>query len=90
MKKSYSMEEHNSNMTIFYYKRTGKIYSWGTGIHDFENFGEHAEEYETILDRLVVPKDMFILDNMKMFVVDTEEKALIYNQEILSKYTLYR
>ena len=90
MKKTYTMAEHNANMTIFYYKRTGVIYSWGTGIQDFSRFDLHEEEYKLILDYIVVPKDNFILDNMKMFCVDTEEKALVYNDSFLQKYKMYR
>lgn len=90
MAKSYSMQEHEESMTIFYYRRTGVIYSYGTGIQSFESFGQHAEEYELILDYMVVPKDRFILDNMKMFVVDVENKTLIYNQEIMAKYSMYK
>lgn len=90
MVKSYTLAEHEQSMTIFYYTRTGKIYSWGTGIIDFDTFGEHSQEYELILGRLVLPKDMFILDNMKMFMVDTENQAITYNSELMKKYSLYK
>lgn len=86
----YTMAEHEQSMTVFYYKSNGEVYSYATGIQDFTSFGAHAEDYKIILDVVVLPKDLFILDNMKMFKVNTEDKSLVYNQEMLARFQGYK
>ena len=90
MERAYTMQEHEESMSVFYYKRTGVIYSWGTGIQSFNCFGQHSEDYKEILGLLILPRDNFVLDNMKLFKVDVENEALIYNEEFMTKYRMFK
>lgn len=82
----YAHKEHTSSMTIFYYKRTGVIYSWVTGIQDFRFFGEHEQEYGSILDRLVMDKDSFFISNSNLFKIDVDTKKLILDNKKFNNY----
>ncbi|MGL4655192.1 MAG: hypothetical protein ACRCWM_04800 [Sarcina sp.] len=72
------MEIFENKMTIFFYKRTGEIASYCTGIQTMNFFGEYKQEYELIMSCIVVTKDEFVLQNIKLFEVDINTKELIY------------
>lgn len=83
-----SMAEHEANMTIYYYKRTGNTYSYCTGINDMSGFGEYKEDYEMMIDYIVIPKDHTIMEFLYKFYVDIETKELKLKPEFsdLGKY----
>ena len=81
----YSTDENN--MTLYYYKSDGTIYSCCTGINDLSTFGEHKKDYELILDYVVLPLDKYVLDNIKYFAVDIESKEL-YMKSSPGNYTI--
>lgn len=73
-----SIEEFENKMTIYFYKRTGIISEFQTGINDMSTFGEHQEEYEMIMDFVVLDKDNFFLEHSRDFKIDINTKELIY------------
>lgn len=66
------------SMTIYFYKRTGVIAEFQTGINDMNTFGEHRQEYEQIMDFVVLEKDDFFLTHSRDFKIDPKTKELIY------------
>ena len=72
-----TIEEHNKSMTIFYFKRTGEIRNVTYGIMDMSFYGNHREDYELIIDYIVVNRDEFIFDRIRDFKVNTETKQLV-------------
>ena len=83
-----TIAEYEANMTIFYYKSDGEIYSYCTGIADMSMFGVHQADYELILDFIVIPKDHVVMEFMYKFHVDIEVKELKLKPEYqsLSEY----
>lgn len=83
-----SMAEHDASMTIFYYKSSGDIYSYCTGISDMGGFGEHAEDYAKMLDFVVLERDQTAIEFLYKFHIDIETKELKLKPEFsgLSKY----
>lgn len=83
-----TIAEYEANMTMFYYKSNGEIYSYCTGIADMSIFGTHQIDYELILDFIVIPKDHVVMEFMHKFYVDIEIKELKLKPEYqsLSKY----
>lgn len=81
-----SLSEYENSMTIYFYKRTGVISEFQTGINDMKTFGEHEQEYELIMDFIVIGKDEFFLTHSKDFKIDIEIKELIY----LAPYQKYK
>ena len=77
--KDFTIEEFENSMTIYYFKRDGSIHSWCTGINDLSTFGNHKEDYELILDYLILSIDRYVLDNLKYFTVDIDRKELCFN-----------
>lgn len=73
-----SLSEYENKMTIYFYKRTGVIAEFQTGINSMATFGEHQQEYELIMDFIVIQKDDFFLTHSRDFKIDTETKELIY------------
>lgn len=83
-----SMAEHDASMTIFYYKSSGDIYSYCTGISDMGGFGEHAEDYAQMLDFVVLERDQTAIEFLYKFYIDIETKQLKLKSEFngISKY----
>lgn len=75
-----TIPDFNRTLTIFYNKRIGKVQLYYTGIQDFSVFGEEAEDYKLIWDKLEVPYDDFIIENFNDFVVDNGE--LCYSPKV--------
>lgn len=62
-------------LTIFYNKRTGTIKEICGGEQDMDWFGEEKQDYELILDYIIVDFDQFILANFhRFYVIDKELK----------------
>lgn len=74
-----------NSMTIFYYKRTGVIAEYQIGVNSMATFGKHKQEYELIMDFVVLEKDDFFLTHSRDFKIDIQTKELIYLLHI-SKY----
>ena len=76
---SYSIEEMNANMTIFYYKSNGDIYTVGSGIQPIDTFfGEHSVDMALMLDEIVLPIDQYVLNNSnKLFKIDITKSPVI-------------
>ena len=75
-----------TKLTIFYNKRTGSIKELCGGEQDMEWFGEEAQDYELILDYLIVDFDQYIIENFKQLqVIDGSLK--IIDNVIPEKYT---
>jgi hypothetical protein len=83
----FTIEEFENSMTLYYFKRDGSIHSWCTGINNLSTFGNHKEDYELILDYLILPIDRYVLDNIKYFNVDIETKKLCFNTPTIN-YTI--
>ena len=83
-----SIEEHESSMTIFYYKRDGEIHSYCTGISGMERFGEHEQDYSLIIECSVFPKDETVIRHLNLFYIDLETKQIKLKDESydFSKY----
>ena len=65
-------------MTIFYFKSSGKIYSFSSGEQDYFYFGDQAEDFKLILDYLHLEEDVYVFDNIRSFSVDVKERELVY------------
>ena len=88
-----TIEDFENNMTIFYFKSSGKIHSWYTGIHNLSSFGEHEADYKLVLDCLVLPFDKYVLDNYRYFSVmeideDGDKKKKLQFNSPASNYIL--
>lgn len=83
-----SIEEHESSMTIFYYKRDGEIHSYCTGISGMERFGEHEQDYSLIIECNVFPKDETVIRYLNLFYIELETKQIKLKDESydFSKY----
>lgn len=79
-----TITECEANMTMFYYKSNGEIYSYCTGIADMSMFGIHQADYELILDFIVIPRDHVVMEFMYKFYVDVETKELKLKKEYQS------
>ena len=83
----FTIEEFENSMTIYYFKSSGIIHSWCTGINDIGTFREHSSDYGIILDFVVLPLDRYVIDNIKYFTVDTQTKELYFNAPSLNYKT---
>jgi len=64
-------------LTIFFNKRTGTIKEICGGEQSMDWFGDEKQDYELILDHIIVDFDQFILANFHRFhVVDGELKMV--------------
>lgn len=83
-----TMAEHESSMTIYYYKSDGGIYSYSTGINNLNIFGSRKTDYEQMLDYIVVDKDPTVMESFNKFYVDIETKTIKLKEEYrnLNKY----
>lgn len=81
-----TVDQFENSMTIYFYKRTGVIAEFQTGINDMKTFGEHKQEYELIMDFIVIEKDDFFLSHSRDFKIDVDTKELIY----LAPYQKYK
>lgn len=62
-------------LTIFFNKRTGTIKEICGGKQSMEWFGDEKQDYELMLDFIIVEFDQFILANFNRFsVIDGELK----------------
>lgn len=87
LKENYSLEQHESSMTIFYMKRTGEIERYATGIQDMKFFGNYEEDYKLIINFIVLEKDQYVLENIEKFKI--ADNKLILKEEYrvnLDKY----
>ena len=73
------IKTHQSNMTLFYSKKTGEIKSYATGIQDMNYFGNDKEDYTLIWDYIVIPRDDKVLRNLEMFKINLDNKELTIN-----------
>ena len=71
-----TIEEMNSNMTIFYSKSSGDIKSLATGIQDMDMFGVNAADYSIIWDFVVLAIDDYVLKNPDQFKINLATKTL--------------
>ena len=70
----------NEFLTLFYMKRNGKIMGFCTGKQDLNFYGDLKEDYELIMDFIIVHNDNFIIDNRDHFkVIDGE---LIFTKQL--------
>ena len=72
-------------MTIFYNRRTGSIKELCSGTQTMDWFGAEKEDYEQILDCLVVESDEYVLNNFTQFEV-VDEALKLKQATDLSKY----
>ena len=77
--KSFTIEEFENSMTLYYFKSDGAIHSWCTGINDMSTFIDHKDDYSIILDYIVIPLDRYVTENIKYFSIDVEAKELCFN-----------
>jgi hypothetical protein len=84
----YSIKQMEDNMTIFYTKRTGDIKNIASGIQDMSFFGVDAEDFSAIWDYAVLPKEDYVLNNLKLFRFDSQTSSLklVQSENPLSKY----
>lgn len=65
-------------MTIYYRKKTGEIKMMMSDSCDMTVFGDEQEDYEQIWDYIVVPTDETVRNNRNQFIVDVENKELVF------------
>jgi len=75
----FTIEEFENSMTLYYFKSDGAIHSWCTGINDMRTFIDHKDDFSLILDYIVLPLYRYVIDNLKHFTIDVEEKELCFN-----------
>lgn len=68
-----------NKLTLFYMKRTGKIKAFCTGEQSMNFYGDEKEDYEGIIDFIVVPYDPFIITNRDYYLV--KDNKLIFTRE---------
>lgn len=72
-------------ITIFYNSRTGNIKELVDGKETFDWFGEEAEDYQKIYDKIYVDYDEYIFKNYdRMKIVDGKPKIVV--EEVPDKY----
>ena len=74
----YTIKDFEQSMTIFYFKRTGEIKNISYGISDMSFYGNNQEDYELIIDFIVIDMDQFVFDRIGDFIVDLDTKSLVY------------
>ena len=67
--RSFTIEEFENSMTLYYFKSDGAIHSWCTGINDMGTFKNHKDDYSLILDYIVIPLDRYVTENIKYFSI---------------------
>jgi len=75
----------DTDMTVFFNKRTGTIKGLLSGIHDMTIYGSEQVDYELIYDYIVVPFDEYVFQNFSSFIVVNNELKIISNI-IMSQY----
>jgi hypothetical protein len=65
-----------TTMTFYYMKSSGYIVKFCTGTQDMSFFGVLEADYSIIMDYVVVPFDNYMLDNKKLFKVNTTTKEV--------------
>ena len=85
-----SIEEFENNMTIYYWKKSGEIHSYSTGVQDLNIFGKHADEYALILDYVVLPIDRNVLMYLNQFYIDLETKQIKLRQDNNIDFSKYQ
>ncbi|MBU3112010.1 hypothetical protein [Clostridium lacusfryxellense] len=86
-----TMQEMQDNMTIFYYKSNGDIYSACSGIQDInEFFTTHSQDLILIIDEIVLPNDPYVLENSNKFKMNLngEQPILSLKQESINQYPI--
>jgi len=67
-----------TNMSIFYYKSNGDIYSICSGVQPIETFlGEHSSDLMQIIECVVVTYDNYVIKNINSFKVDITKTPAI-------------
>lgn len=66
-------------LTLFYMKRTGEIKAFCTGEQNMNFYGDEKEDYEEIIDFIVIPYDPFIITNRDYYLV--KDNKLIFTRE---------
>ena len=66
-------------MTLFYLKRTGAIKGFCTGVQSMDFYGDEKQDYELIMDCIVIPYNEFLIDNRQYFKVINGE--LVFTQD---------
>lgn len=56
-------------LTLFYFKRTGKVKCFCTGEQSMEYFADDKEDMELIMDFIIVEYDEFIVKNYNYYKV---------------------
>ena len=74
----YTIEDFDQSMTVLYFKRTGEIKNISYGISDMSFYGNNQEDYELIVDFIVIDRDAFVFDRIGDFIVDLDTKSLVY------------
>jgi hypothetical protein len=73
-----TIAEMNANMTIFYFKSTGNLYTCMTGIVEKAMvFGKNNADLSTIIDCSVFPVDDYMLQNAILFKIDITKDPVI-------------
>lgn len=73
-------------LTIFYNKRTGTIKEICGGKQTMDWFGDEKQDYDLILDYIIVEFDQFILANFHLFSV-VDGKLKMKENPIPEKYS---
>lgn len=76
-------------VTFFYNKRTGSLKNYCTGKQDMSSFGDEQQDYELILDFIVVPRDADAKGAMHSkgnYAVNVLTKEIEIKAEAIPKY----
>lgn len=82
-----TLEEMEKSMTLFYMKRTGDIVNKATGIQDMKFYSDFEEDYNKIIDFVVLAKDEYVLNNIEKFKI--VDKKLILKEKFRTNIEKY-
>lgn len=82
-----TLEEMNNSMTLFYMKRTGDIVNKATGVQDMKFYSDFEEDYNKIIDFIVLAKDEYVLNNIEKFKII--DKKLILKEQFRTSIEKY-
>ena len=67
-----------ANMTVFYYKSSGDIYSMSAGEQPINvYFGDHSSDMMIILNSVLVPFDDYVMRNQTLFKIDITKSPVV-------------
>lgn len=74
----YTMNELNTSMTVYYYRRTGVIHFVDSGVTTMQNsYPTNWEDMSVIENCIVFPYNQDVMDNKHKYKIDLDSLQLI-------------